>query len=496
MPPPPVQPQPVAARPNFLPYQWDGALWLAEPKHARAGLFDDPGLGKTATTLLAAQLVGASRVLVLAPSIVASNWCDEVRRFWPHAVPELADFGAYQLSRHTTGPVDPTARPRVVVTTHGLLLRKLREQLFAQTWDAVILDESHFFRGPDAARSIAFYGARGSDGVVSGGLVERARRVWCLSGTPMPNHAAELWTFLTLFPDRIRSQRGGVLSWDSFARKMCRTRQTVYGLEIVGNRDAAAIRAAMAGTYLRRLKKDVLASLPPVRFQTVRLIGDASGELRQVAEATTRALAAWDTREEQIADDREAKGLPPIPALPAKQASDAALWSALESNTAASTFFRLCGLAKVRAASELLADELETGAIKKVVVFARHSEVIAQLSDNLRRFGVVTVTGTTTSADRAQNVRQFQTDPAVRVFVGNIIAAGTGATLTAASELVFVEMSGVPGENRQAADRIHRLGQTEPVRVRFLALAGTADEKVTRRLRRKLQAIVEVLGAA
>jgi SNF2 family DNA or RNA helicase len=101
--------------------------------------------------------------------------------------------------------------------------------------------------------------------------------------------------------------------------------------------------------------------------------------------------------------------------------------------------------------------------------------------------------GDMTGKARADAVFDFQQDGGPRVIVCNIVAGGTGVTLTAASEAVFVELSWVPGENAQAADRIHRIGQGRKTRVRFLALAGTCDEAITATLRTKTKMISEVL---
>ena len=81
----------------------------------------------------------------------------------------------------------------------------------------------------------------------------------------------------------------------------------------------------------------------------------------------------------------------------------------------------------------------------------------------------------------------------MRVIVCNIVAGGTGVTLTASSEVLFAELSPVPGENAQAANRCHRIGQREHVRVRVVSLAGTIDEDMNKILKRKTRQIREVL---
>jgi SNF2 family DNA or RNA helicase len=163
----------------------------------------------------------------------------------------------------------------------------------------------------------------------------------------------------------------------------------------------------------------------------------------------------------------------------------------LESSKAFSTLRKLCGMAKVDPLADLLDIELQSG-LERVVVMAHHSAVVDGLAERLAGHGVATITGSTPSARRQTIVSDFQAGK-IRVVVCNIVAGGTGITLTAASELVFAEMSFVPGENAQAADRIHRIGQANACRVRFAMLDGTLDEAIVGVLQRKTLAIFEVM---
>ena len=103
----------------------------------------------------------------------------------------------------------------------------------------------------------------------------------------------------------------------------------------------------------------------------------------------------------------------------------------------------------------------------------------------IRDSGAVTLYGGTNADTRQKNIDKFQNNPKCRVFIGNIQAAGTGITLTAAHEVAFIEADWVPANNAQAAMRCHRIGQTKPVRVRFFSCAGSVDEDVMNTLRRK-----------
>jgi SWI/SNF-related matrix-associated actin-dependent regulator 1 of chromatin subfamily A len=433
-------------------HQRDGAEWLASTP--RAALLDDPGLGKTITAIVAADRARAHRMLVIAPTCVVWNWRREIEKWSPHRRVQVVTTGRTKL--------DPAAD--TIVTTHGLTLNgDLRGRLTARGFDVCVLDESHFFRGAAAKRAAHFYGR---DYVL--GLASACERVWCLTGTPMPNDASDLWTMCHgLWPDVFAA------GFHGFRGHYCKTTWSPWGdnVKVVGNRNVDELRAKLRGKVLRRRKEDAL-DLPPVRYETVTLRPEVMPqELKLVAgeldAGTVALLNSADTAEDAF--------------------------DLLGGSKVFAAFRRLCGLAKAEAAGELLSMELASGALPKVVVMAHHSDVVAALAHTLRAYGVRTITGATPAKTREEAVQAFQTDPSVRVIVCNIIAGGTGATLTAASELVFVEMSFVPGENAQAADRIRRIGQDSPCRVRFIALDGTLDEPLVGVLQRKSAMIREVL---
>lgn len=435
-------------------YQRDGANWLA--RTPRALLADDPGLGKTATVLTAATLAQAHRLLVVCPTCVLWNWKREVDKWAP--------FRRVQVVKRSRDELDESCD--TIVVSHAMILNPtLRAALLRRRWDAIVLDESHFFRSPKARRSQIFYGVgpRGGPGEV--GFVDVAERVWCLSATPMPNHAAELWTMAAGLGKTSSGFR-------PFRERYCKLAWSPYGdkVRVVGNRNVDELRDALKPWVLRRRKRDVLRELPPVRFEVV--------PLRASTMPTDIALLEGELDAELVArlqdvDDVEAA------------------FEELGKSKSFAAYRRLCGLAKANAVADLLELELESGT-RQVVVMAHHTDVVDALEARLNRFGVSRVTGATPASARRREVDRFQ-DGRTRVFVGNILAAGTGITLTAAHELVFAEMSYVPGENAQAADRIHRIGQDESCRVRFVSLDGTLDETLVGVLARKSQMIREVL---
>ena len=144
-------------------------------------------------------------------------------------------------------------------------------------------------------------------------------------------------------------------------------------------------------------------------------------------------------------------------------------------------------MAKLPYVLDFLNDLLEEE--EKVVVFAHHRDVI----DAIVKAGEnrVALVGGMTEKQKDAAVQAFQNGPA-RVFVGQIVAAGTGLTLTAARTVLFAELDWVPGNVTQAEDRCHRIGQKDTVRVFHLVAEGSIDARIVRAIVDKQQIIKEI----
>ena len=432
---------------DLYPHQAYAVDWLVPRR--RAALFDDMGLGKTGTAICAAEKLGAQRVLVVCPTVVTRNWEREVRNWAPQARAQVITSGRAQVN----------AQVEYVIVSHSLLRRPpLLAQLVRAYWDVIILDEAHAMKNPTAKRTRAFYQSivRNNGG----------RHVWLLTGTPMPNNPSELWTMLAgLAPERIHDAAGKPMHWRAFRDRYCELAPSAFtpdGVRVVGAKNLDELRDRMRGFSLRRTKKQVL-NLPPMRWGTVSLTVDKlPKELLAIEhDLSTDPQVAL----QQLSEDKQF-----------------------------STWRRLCAMAKVEAAGDLLVEELASGAYAKVVVFAHHVDVLDALELRFKEFGCVRISGDVQPHIRTQRVDLFQNDPKTRVCIANLVAGGVGITLTAASEVAFVEQSFVPGDNRQAADRCHRIGQTAPVMARVLTLAGSIDEIIGEILARKAEMIRGAIG--
>jgi SNF2 family DNA or RNA helicase len=156
------------------------------------------------------------------------------------------------------------------------------------------------------------------------------------------------------------------------------------------------------------------------------------------------------------------------------------------------TLRRYIGMAKLPKVCEILDGELAMNQVDKIVIFAVHKDVIEHTRLKLAKYGAVTLYGGTPPEKRQRNIDRFMKDPKCRVFIGNIVAAGTGITLTSAHEVAFMEADWVPANNAQAAMRCHRIGQDKPVRVRFFSCEGSVDEDVMHTLKRKTAELAKI----
>ena len=452
-----------------FPYQEVGAKWLAT-RH-QALLADDMGLGKSAQVVLAADIIGASNILIVCPAAVRINWDREFTKFSPMDRPcNVILTGKDKLA------------PGVNVVSFDLIASndKLRKSMMEARWDVLVVDEAHYLKERAAKRTKALYGHNKHPGVM-----HSAKRVWRLSGTPMPNNASELFTHLKSAGIETRPY------WD-FVYDFCKGFESDYGYKITGVKNADKLKALLAQFMLRRKKEDVMKQLPPIVFQTVT-VERSEVELDPWFYENWKPIGIPAFLENMKNTDQTLKqGLELL-----KQGhhhnfeDDLRLLESHSKSTA--TLRRYIGLAKLKRTLEILSEELESGAIKKLVIFAVHQQVIEMTRTAMRKYGAVTLYGGTPTSKRQENIDKFMKDPRCMVFVGQIIAAGTGITLTSSNEVAFIEADWVPANNAQAAMRCHRIGQTRPVRVRFFSCAGSVDEDVMRAVVHKTREIAKII---
>lgn len=462
---------------DLFPYQVEGALWLASKTQALLG--DSMGLGKSAQAITACDHINAANILVVCPASVRVNWTREFDRFSTQKRP---------ITLIENGKVAPADGINVV--SYDLIAgnEKLRKALRSRQWCALILDEVHYLKERTAKRTKAIYGHNKNPGIA-----HSARHVWRLSGTPMPNNPSELYTHLRSAGVENRSY------WD-FVFQYCDGFEGNWGYQITGTKDSAipALRQQLSTIMLRRKKEDVAVQLPPIVFHEIT-VPKNDVELdpwfyenwAQLDRNPGKAVAMFL---DQLNDQNQtlSKSLKAIQQSSHYNSHDAL--RLIESySKSTSTLRRYIGLAKLNACLDIIEEELKTNQYEKIVLFAVHAQVIEQTRVRFRDYGAVTLFGGTPPEKRQRHIDRFQKDKNCRVFIGQVVAAGTGITLTAANEVAFLEASWVPADNAQAAMRVHRIGQTAKVRCRFFVCAETVDEQVMRVVAKKSRDIAKVL---
>jgi len=460
---------------TLYPYQLDGAAWLA--RMPQALLADEMGLGKSAQVVRACDLVGANDILIACPGAVRINWQREFARFSPMDRP---------VNLILTGNDRPAAGVNIV--SYDLLVNdKIRAALKARKWDVLALDEAHFLKERSAKRTRAIYGHAQFPGIA-----HAAKRVWRLTGTPAPNNASELYTHLKSAGITAQSY------WD-FVFMFCAGFDGDYGYKITGAKNVPALRALLAQFMLRRKKDDpqVNLQLPPLVFQHVT-VERSDVELDPWFYENWRPLGEGETGQRKFLAELKDIDVTLKAAMEKikighhhNEKDTIKLLESFSKTTA--TLRRYLGLAKAPKIADIIEEELASGAVDKIVIFCAHAQVIELMRERLRKYRVVTLYGATPQAKRQKHIDAFQNDKKTRVFIGQIVAAGTGITLTAAHEVAFVEADWVPANNAQAAMRCHRVGQTKPVRVRFFNCAGSVDEEVMRVLLNKSREITKFM---
>lgn len=440
------------------PYQEEGAAFLAARR--KAWLCDVPGLGKTAQAIAAWDARKMKTIIVVCPGIV--------RQSWRSAIPQFAN--ASRKVNVISTAISVIEHDAVNIVSYDLLLNeKVMGELIDLKADCLVLDESHYLKEPDAKRTNAVLG--------EGGLARSVGSVWMLTGTPMPNHPGELWTTLaTLFPNKIPDGEGGILDYDNFVMKYCLHTKSKWGIKIRGARDPIVLKEMLKDVMLRRTWDDVGFNLPPLRM------GDWVIEHDGIQDEDTQLWASLE--EKDHSNLRQA-------------IEDGIELDNLVGDKHIATLRRFTGLAKVRAAMKVIADELHNDPTMKVVVFAIHRDVLKLAHEYMRDEGFKPGLIYGGSAPNRKNYALARfTGGGSRVLLLQMKVASTGldGLQHASNNVVILEPDWSPFVNFQAVARLHRRGQRRPVLGRFLSLSGSLDEEVSKTLVRKTRDVAAIIG--
>ncbi|MDR7539961.1 MAG: DEAD/DEAH box helicase [Armatimonadota bacterium] len=445
-------------------YQERGLTWLRLMAEVGLGgcLADDMGLGKTVQ--LIAFLLARRRArpddlrptLVVCPTSVLGNWERELARFAP-TLPVVRHHGP-QRSAEALRALPPHA---VVVTTYALL-RRDAAALSTVPWAVVALDEAQNIKNAAALQARA---ARALP----------ASHRFALTGTPVENRLAELWSILDFcLPGLLGPQ-------ERFRRR--------FAVPIERYRDeraATELRRLVAPFVLRRQKSDpaILPDLPPK--QEIPVICTLTREQATLYQAAVEEAMA----KIEAAEGMQRRGLVLALLVALKQICNHPAHYLDEPGPLSGRSGKLDRL------TEMLEEAMAAG--DRALVFTQFREMGERLVAHLQQalqVEVLFLHGGVPRARRDRLVRRFQEGQGPGVFVLSLRAGGTGLNLARASRVFHFDRWWNPAVEDQATDRAHRIGQQRVVQVYRLLTAGTVEEKIDALLADKRALADRVIGA-
>jgi superfamily II DNA or RNA helicase len=438
---------------ELMPHQGE-VVAAAAAGHRTFLLADEPGLGKTAQALLAAEAANAYPLLVVVPNVVKTNWAREAAQWTPHRPATVVQGDG----KAADGFAD------IIVINYEVLDRHmgwLRDFGFR----GMVVDEAHFIKNKTSQRSQHVL-------ALADRIQSRTARplLMALTGTPLINDIEDfraIWQFLGWIEDS--TPRDGLMD----------------ALEDTGltpadrGFDSAARQCVIDQGIVRRRKIDVAADIPARRIADlpVELEGKAGRSIGAAErELTRRMVTQYQKALANRGDGADSGGIDHdlVRRVARSELKDAKT----QSGENVFTMMRRIGQAKAELAADYAAQlARSTG---KVVFFAKHIDVMDAAEATFTRQGVrfSSIRGDQTPKARQANIDAFTSDPDVAIAVCSLTAAGVGINLQVASNIVLAELSWTDAEQTQAIDRSHRIGQSEPVTAWRIIAAQTIDARI------------------
>lgn len=430
---------------DLFPFQREGVAFI-ETHDGRAMIGDEMGLGKTAQALSWINYKKAFPAVITVPASLKLNWERECGMWCPEVSVEVL----------SGTKADHDLKQEITIVNYDILkawagkIQKVKPK-------CLVFDEAHYLKNSRAQRT-----------KTARALIKGVPHILTLTGTPIINRPVEFFTALNMIaPERFSS------FWN-YAKRFCNPKHNGFGWDFTGSSNTEELHAKACKVMIRRKKKDVLKDLPP-KIRTVVPL-----EINNRPEYN-RAVTNF---KEWLKEKKEEQGK--------EEATN--LSGGAEILTQIEYLKQITAKGKMESILQWILDYISSD--NKLVVFATHHKVIDSLMAFFKKEGIgaVKLDGRSNQKDKQTAIDAFQILDSIRVFVGNIKAAGVGITLTASSATAFIELGWTPGEHDQAEDRVHRIGQeADSVNAYYLIGADTIDEDIAELIDKKRAVLSEVL---
>ena len=404
-------------------------------------LADDMGLGKTTSTIIAALESGSKKVLIICPATLKINWKREIENY--------SDKSIYiSEGKNFNGDADFVIINYDIIKNFHTTKKKENSQILDSNFDLVIVDEAHYIKNATAQRT-----------KLINDLVKKVDRLWLLTGTPMTSRPMDYFNLLSLVDSPVAK------NWMAYAIRYCQGYQFNAGgrkiWNVTGASNLEELRDRTAGLTLRRLKENVL-NLPDKIITPVYLRLKS-----KMYEAIMGEYYDWYDK-----NPEESKSL-------------------TVQFTKLTKIRQVIADEKITQTIELAENIIEQG--KKVIIFCNFTDSLEKITEHFGKMAVK-LNGTMSKTEKQYSVDQFQENDKIKVFVGNIKAAGVGITLTAAEAVIFNDLSFLPSDHAQAEDRSYRYGQKCNVLVYYPIFENTIEGIIYDMLTNKKNIFETVMG--
>lgn len=422
-------------------------------------LADDMGLGKTYQSIIAALESGAEKILIVCPTSMKITWEREINHFQCFDTAIVKDGKKWEEDKFTIINYDILKNyhviPDVDIPKDDICWEN--QKLVMGNFDLIIMDEAHKLKNHKSKR-----GAIMKDICTNYG----DKKVWLLSGTPVANRPMDYYNLLALINSPI------VANWKHYVIRYCEgkqitttrkngSKQKVWLTNGASNLEELALRTK--NVYLRRLKTEI-GDMPEKNIvPTYHKFNDKQWLMYE--ELWEEYLIERKKKKKRGEPDRDLVELGLLRKFVAMEAIPESI--------------------------DLAEDIIEQE--NKVIIFTNFTEELMELQKHFGKRCVVHH-GTMSDAEKQVSVDRFQKDNKVEVFIGNIISAGVGITLTKATHVIFNSFDWVPGNNEQAEDRAYRIGQKNNVTVYYQLFEDTVSVRMWRTLKQKQNIIDTIMG--
>jgi SWI/SNF-related matrix-associated actin-dependent regulator 1 of chromatin subfamily A len=403
-------------------------------------LLDTPGLGKTASSIIAALESDAKKILVICPASLKLNWKKEIsiyddsdnvsiiQREWKPNKWTIINYDILDKFNTIEKP-KKGKKPKFKFQEYDEVA--VNNQILNEQFDLIICDEAHYLKSSSSNRTKHVKK-----------IAKTIKKRWFLTGTPITNKPVDLFSLLSMVEHPLST------NYNSFLYSYCNAKtMMIKGRRIIkadGASNLEELNRRIKPVSIRRRKEDVL-DLPDKIISPIYLQLDDDDKID------------YDSSVERYIQMREEQGKNVSYAKKLVELSVLRRWVAEN---------------KLKHTKELINNSLESD--KKVIVFTDYTSVVNTLREEYKDICVV-INGETSQKDRQKAVEDFQNNPNVRLFIGNTVAAGVGLTLTAAEVVIVNDLNWTPANVDQSLDRAFRIGQTKDVICYFPLFDDTID---------------------